>query len=127
MNNMMRKLVLAALLFVLSAASSAQVMTVQNLKELSEQGSEGERAAVAYVNGAVDGMVGLDFIFQKERNAKPEFCKFSEAKRSGNPIKHPAYRTKELIASWERAGYPMDTPAVDFVLAFLTAQYGCKK
>jgi hypothetical protein len=46
---------------------------------------------------------------------------------AGKPIRHPAYKTKELVAAWERQGYPMHTSVVDFVLAYMTQQYGCKK
>lgn len=110
---------------LLSLPSHADVMTVGQLEKLIQSGPSGEVAAVAYVNGAVDGMVGLDFLHQKERGSKPEFCRFRDARLKGRPLPHPAYRTKELVAAWKKQGKPMDTPAVDFVLAFLSGQYGC--
>lgn len=120
------QLVFLIALFI-SFAARADVMTVGQLRDMVQSGGAGELAAVAYVNGAVDGMVGLDFLHQKERGSKPEFCKFRDARLRGKPLPHPAYRTKELLAAWEKQGQSMDTPAVDFVLAFLSAQYGCAK
>lgn len=120
-----------SILFVLTIATScvakADVMTVRQLKELIDEGSAGKAIAVAYVNGTVDGMVGLDFAQQNEGKRYPEFCKFRDARIKGEPLKNPAYRTEELVRAWENSGQSMDVPAADFVLAFLTAQYGCAK
>lgn len=125
----MKYLIMLVLITTLiySSLATADVMTVKQLKEMIDKGPVGKAVAVAYVNGAVDGMVGLDFLKQKERGDKPEFCKFGDAKVNKTPLRNPAYRTEDLVNAWEKDGAPMDTPAVDFVLAFLSAQYGCKK
>jgi hypothetical protein len=121
----MRTGLVTVFLVIFATPAYSQLMTVQNLKELLAKGHEGEVAATAYVQGTVDGMLALDSLHQKEKALPSEFCKFKASFQKGRPETHPAYRTKELVAAWERQGLPMQTLAVDFVLAFMTAQYGC--
>ena len=117
----------AVILLAWSAVASPQLMTVRNLEELIAQGPGGEAVAVGYVQGVIDGMLGMDSLYQKEKRLPPEFCRFFDSYKKGKPERHPAYRTKELVATWKREGAPMDTIAVDMVLAHLSAQYTCKR
>lgn len=110
-----------------STLCSAELMTVKHLKDFIAQGPSGELAATAYVQGVMEGMLGMDSLYQKEKKLKPEFCKFYEAQAQGRPERHPAYHTKQIVAAWEKQGLPMTTLAVDMVLAFMTAQYGCRR
>lgn len=114
-----------AVLFPVSVA--AEMMTVRILKEQFESGAVGEVAAVAYVNGVFDGMIAMDSLAQKEAGAKPQWCVLEAAKRSGEPVRHPAFQTGEFLRAWEKQGKNMDTIGPDFVLAILDDFYGCKK
>lgn len=114
-----------SLFFPISAA--AEMMTVRMLKEQFESGAVGEVAAVAYVNGVFDGMIAMDSLAQKETGAKPQWCALEAARRSGKPVRHPAFQTREYLRAWERQGKNMDTIGPDFVLAILDDFYGCKK
>lgn len=126
MNVNLFRVVIITMLCAFSFGVRAEMMTVQDLKKFLAKGEAGELAATSYVNGVVDGMLGLDSLHQKERKTPKEFCRFYEAQKAGKPIRHPAYRTRELVNAWEKQGHPMNTLAVDFVLAFMTAQYGCE-
>ena len=116
---------IASIFFVQS--TFADLMTVKDLDDLIARGATGEVAAVSYVQGVVDGMLGIDSLHQKERHTPPEFCRFFDSYKRGKPETHPAYRTKEIVAAWKQQGAPMSTPAVDMVLAYLSAQYSCKR
>lgn len=102
-------------------------MSVKHLKDFIAQGPSGELTATAYVQGVMEGMLGMDSLYQKEKKLKPEFCRLYEAHAQGRPERHPAYRTKEIVAAWEKQGLPMTTTAVDMVMVFMTAQYGCRR
>lgn len=104
--------------------ASAEFMTVQQLKDQIARGAIGEAAAVAYFHGAVDGMLAMDSLAQKQ-GAKAQWCKFEQAKRTGKPLQHPAFRTKEFVLLWEKEGQNMQTIAPDFVLSVLDNVYGC--
>ena len=125
----MKRMLLLPPLFLLAwcPVATAQLMSVKHLKDFIAQGPNGELTATAYVQGVTEGILGMDSLYQKEKKLPPEFCKFYEASAQGKPIRHPAYRTKEIVAAWEKQGLPMTTPAVDMVLAFMTSQYGCKR
>ena len=121
---MNKKIITLALMFCTTI--KAELMTVQHLKDLLNSGHAGEVAAVSYVNGAVDGLLAMDSLNNKEKNIPLEFCKLHEAGKSGNPlIKHPAYRTREIVEEWERLKEPMNFLAIDLVLSYLTSQYSC--
>jgi hypothetical protein len=38
-----------------------------------------------------------------------------------------ARQVQQLVAAWEKQGRPMNTLAVDMVLSFMTAEYGCMR
>lgn len=100
-------------------------MTVQQLKDLIRQGEIGEVVAVSYTQGVVDGLLGMESLRKKERNAKLDFCGIREAYNNNNPIRHPAFETKNIVKRWEQSGRPMNALAVDMVLVYLTDEYGC--
>jgi hypothetical protein len=123
------KLLGAAILFsylVLFASTptqvSAEVMTVQQLRDLIDKGMSGEALATSYFQGVVEGMFAMDSLRKKERGAKYDFCKIYG---NNKPIRHPAYETKRLVKLWESRGYSMSTLAPDMILMYLTRQYGC--
>lgn len=123
----MRKL-LVILSMLLVQRASAQLMTVKDLDDMVTRGGKpGEVAAVAYVQGVMDGMIGMDSLHQKEQHTPPEFCRFSESYKHGKPELHPAFRAKEIISAWKQDGYPMNTLAVDMILTYLSSEYGCKR
>jgi hypothetical protein len=123
----MTQLLAAILLLVCSSFASGQLMSVKDLKDLIARGPDGELGATSYVQGVVDGMLGMDAVNQKEKKLPAEFCRFLESYKRGKPERHPAYRTKQLVTAWEKEGFSMNAPAVDMVLSFMTSQYGCKR
>ena len=125
----MKRILLFGTFFLVGWCSiaNAQLMSVKHLKDFIAQGSNGELTATAYVQGVMEGMLGMDSLYQKEKKLPPEFCRFFEAYTQGKPQRHPAYRTKEIVAAWEKQGLPMTTSAVDMILAFMTSQYGCTR
>ena len=106
--------------------ASAEIMSIGQVAGLMDRGAAGEVAAVSYVNGLVDGIMGMEALHNKEKGVPFEFCKIQEAHASGTPIQHPAFETKEIIRLWKQSGQPMDTLAVDVILGYLTWKYGCK-
>jgi hypothetical protein len=122
----MKKFLAVLIIMLFPAAAHAELMTVNMLKEMLQKGSIGELAATTYVQGVVDGMLGMDSVLQKEGKMPPEFCGIHGPSSSGIPIQHPAYHTRPLVSSWERQGYPMDAPAVDMVLSYMTKQFSRK-
>ena len=117
---------IALALGAISTQAEARLMTVGDLQSLIQKGPKGEAAAVAYVQGAVAGLLGMDSMLQKEQGTDPAFCGIADIKQKGGSIPNPAKHTKQLVASWRRQGVkPMSTSAVDMVIAYLTAQYGC--
>ena len=107
--------------------SNADMFTVGQLRDLIQQGEAGETIAVSYVQGVVDGMIGLDSALHIEKGIPYDFCKFHESFKQGKPEKHPAFKTKWLVSGWEKQGFPMNKPAIDMVINYLDANYGCKK
>jgi hypothetical protein len=118
-------LLLAGLLIALPA--QAELMTVKHLKDLLGAGKAGEAAAVSYVQGVTDGMLGMELLHKKERGTPPEFCKLHEASAKGQPMQHPAYQTKNIVRAWERSKQPMDTLVVNMIVMYLSAKYGCSQ
>jgi len=107
---------------IATGAASAEVMTVSQLREMLARGDQGELVATAYMQGVMDGMIGMDALNQNEYGRPLEFCELHDVQR---PVRHPAYHTEELVTAWERSGHPMEAPVVDLVLSYFTAQYGC--
>lgn len=122
--NIIRTIVALMALFLTDAAS-AEIMTVQQLKDLLGRGETGQLAVAAYFQGAVDGLLAMDSLDHAETGEPYEFCKIFEARKSGTPIEHPAYKAAELVRAWEREGYSMTVPAVDMVLSYLSSHYSC--
>lgn len=118
-------LLLAGLLIALPA--QAELMTVKQLKDLLGAGKAGEAAAVSYVQGVTDGMLGMESLHKKERGTPLEFCKLHEASAKGQPMQHPALQTKNIVGAWERSKQPMNTLVVDMMLMYLSAKYGCSQ
>lgn len=118
-----KALLFSAMFWAVSA--QAEVMTIGQVKKLLNSGKTGEAAAIAYVQGITDGMLGMEALHHKEKGLPFEFCKFQEAHKLGKPILHPAYQTRKIVEAWEREKQPMSTIMVDVMLMYLTAQYGC--
>lgn len=116
-------LLLAGLLTVLPA--QAELMTMRQLKDMLGASKAGEAAAVSYVQGVTDGMLGIESLHNKEHRTPLEFCKLHEASAKGQPMQHPALQTRNIVAAWERSKKPMDTLVVDVMLMYLSAKYGC--
>lgn len=114
-------------LSLISTSASAQLMTVGQLKEMLSKGPQGELAATAYVQGVVDGMLGMESLHNKERGTPFEFCRLHDAKKNGKQVRHPAQYTPQLVSAWEKERKTMDTLAVDMVLSFLSSQYSCRQ
>lgn len=115
---------LTTILFISFTAqtSYAEIMTVEQLRNMiSKQGQVGEVAATSYFQGVVEGMMAMEAMRRNGLMRDKEFCKLFDAVNT----QHPAYRTKQVIAAWEREGKPMETIAPDMVLSFLSSQYGC--
>src|SRR5690606_7341406 len=108
--------VLATVCMLATGAASAEVMTVTQLREMLERGDQGDLAATAYMQGVMDGMIGMDALNHNQYGRPFEFCGLQDVQR---PVRHPAYRTEELVRAWEVAGYPMEVPVVDLVLSLL--------
>ena len=119
-------LVLCGLLFGISTAQG-EVLTVQQVKQLLQSGQQGEVAAIAYVQGVMDGMLAMEHLNRSKSMPSREFCKLIEAEASGRPLPHPAFKTKEIIAAWEREGRPTKTIIPEVVLSYFDAQFGCAK
>ncbi len=118
--------ILLLILAFFSPITHAELMKVQDLRGLLDLGEGGEAIVTAYVQGVIEGMVGLDSLRKKERNSPYDFCKMHADLGKGQPAQeHPASKARFLVITWEKNGYPMDTLAVDMVLAFMTQKYGC--
>ena len=117
----MKRLFTFVLLLCCATPAAAEMMTVQHLKDMIAKGGDGEAAAVGYIQGVVDGMLGMDALHQKERGTPREFCGFGGA----NAPRHPAYYTKQLVVAWEQQQRAMNTLAVDMALAYLSARHAC--
>lgn len=131
MKNSRKQLSSVAAGLVMSLAMSPSIsaesfMTVGQLKDMIDQGPAGKVAAVAYVQGTVDGLLGMDSLLKKELGKKPEFCKFFEMGERGS-VEHPATKTEFLVIKWEESGQRMNTLAVDMLIMYMTAQYGCPR
>ena len=122
----MGKIIILLLSVVCSTSVYAELMTVKDIKEMLQDGDRGELSAISYVQGIVDGMLGMDTLHHKEKQIPYEFCKLHAAYVNGVPERHPAFQTKKLVAAWEKQGYPMSALMVDMILTYMTDQYGCK-
>lgn len=104
----------------------ADLMTVKDLKVMIASGDAGKSAAIGYVQGVVEGMIGMDSLYHKEKGLPYEFCKLHPL---SNPkvktIEHPAFQTEKIVNAWENQKQPMETQAVDMILMWLTGSYGC--
>lgn len=113
-------------LVAVSTQAQARLMTVGDLQNLIDKGPKGEAAAVAFVQGTVEGLLGMDSMLQKEQDTDPAFCGVADLKAEGRSMPRVASHTKQLVAAWKQQGVkPMSTPAVDMVVAYLEGQYGC--
>jgi hypothetical protein len=117
----------AILWLALSSSANAEILTVQQVKELHDRDAVGKVAATSYSTGVFDGLLAMEALRRTERGEATEFCGVYDAHRRGQPIRHPAFRTRELIREWERQGRSMELPYHDLALNFLSATYGCKK
>ena len=110
--------------FLLPMPSNAEQMTVDQMKlMLDEKGKLGELGATSYVHGVVDGLIAMESMRRNGSIRPKEFCRVFDA---GAPAEHPAFRTREIVMAWQKAGKPMSTSAVDVVLSFMSGEYGCR-
>jgi hypothetical protein len=109
----------------ISIAATDDVMTVAQVKVLLNSTEKNQAMATAYMQGLVEGMLGLASAQAKEQEAPKEFCGFFALVEQGEKVRHPAHGINQTINAWERAGFPMQAPAVDLVLSYLEGQYGC--
>jgi hypothetical protein len=123
--NIMRSILLALLLSAAAITAQAQLMTIQQLKDLLQRGTLGELGATSYVQGVVDGMLAMETMRRNGSIRPREFCKLMDAIDAKQKIGHPSSETKQVVEAWERTGKPMDTIAVDVVLSYLSGRYGC--
>ena len=110
-----------------TSLTQAEVMNVEQVKELLKRGELGEISAIAYVQGVMDGMIAMEYLNRSKSTPSQEFCKLIDANAAGRPIQHPAFKTKEIVAAWEREGRPMTTIIPDVVLSYFDKQFGCPK
>jgi hypothetical protein len=107
------------------AEASGDLMTVAQVKVLLNSTEKDQAMAAAYMQGLVEGMLGLASAQAKEQKAPTEFCGFFALVKRGEKFQHPAYGINQTINAWERAGLPMQAPAADLVLSYLEGQFGC--
>lgn len=107
------------------APAKADLMTVGQLKGLLDQGDIGELIVTSYIQGVIDGMLAMETMHIRDHETPQEWCRLSDAARAGKPLRHPAFRAVEMVGAWERAGQPLDVIAIDMVLSFMDANYGC--
>ena len=107
---------------VTAYADPMRLMTVADLKRLSERGSAGELAATAYVQGAVEAYLNMDAIVSTQEKLEPMFCEFTQAYKAG--VEHPARLAPAMIAKWEAEQMGMDKPAMQMVRMYLLVKFG---
>ncbi|HZH08938.1 MAG TPA: hypothetical protein VEZ24_01065 [Microvirga sp.] len=100
-------------------------MTINQVKELLGKGQLGELAATSYSQGVFDGLLAMEYLRRAETGEAREFCGIIDAERTGQPVNHPAFRTRELVLAWEKQGRSMAVGFPDLALNYLSAQYGC--
>ncbi|GHE22833.1 hypothetical protein [Halomonas urumqiensis] len=116
---------LTIIAILISFDSSAEMMTVQEVKDYYHGGMSEELIATSYSQGVFDGMIAMEGARRNEGKGGNEFCDLFEREQNDNPIRHPAYRTEQLIEDWQEGGYPMDAPFADLAISYLSGQYGC--
>lgn len=79
----------------------------------------------SYSQGVFDGLISMEAARRHEGKGGDELCGIFEAYEQGESIRHPAYRTEELIEAWESHGRDMGAPFGDLALSYLSGQYGC--
>jgi hypothetical protein len=121
------KVVAALALTAVHAAAYAdpmRLMTVSDLKRLSERGKGGEIAATAYVQGAVEAYLNMDAIVSNGNPANAMFCDFTAAYKAG--VEHPAKLAPAMIAKWEAEQMGMEKPAMQMVRMYLMVKFGSR-
>lgn len=107
--------------------AQAEIMSVQQVRDLLNNGKTGELAATAYAQGVFDGLIAMEYLRRTETGEAKEFCKLIDAYKLGTPIQHPAFMTKALVAAWEKQGRSMSTGFPDLAINYLSGTYGCPK
>jgi hypothetical protein len=100
-------------------------MTVQQIKDFYNAGKFEETLATSYSQGVFDGLISIEGARRNEGKCGDELCGFFEIAENGGQIRHPSYRTEELVEKWELEGYPMDVPFTDLAISYMTKRYGC--
>ena len=109
-----RALSLSSLLLVTTCGlSHADVITVQQVKDLLEKGEIGELSATSYSQGVFDGLIAMEYLKRTETGEAKEFCILIDAAKAGHPV--------------VRQGRKMDAVFSDLALNFLSKNYGCRK
>jgi len=62
-------------------AAHAEVMTVQQVYGLLQQGKKGKAAAISYAQGVFDGMLAMESLRRQQTGEEHEFCKFFDTNR----------------------------------------------
>jgi hypothetical protein len=117
-------LVLCGLLLGINAAQG-EVLNVHQVKKLLDSGQQGEVAAIAYVQGVMDGMLAMEHLNRTKSMPSREFCKLIDAEASGRPLPHPAFKTKENNRSLGAGGPTYDNNHSEVVLSYFDKQFGC--
>jgi hypothetical protein len=111
--------------YLVSFGLSAEMMTVQQVKDYYNGGLSEKLIATSYSQGVFDGMIAIEGARRNEGRGGDEFCGLFDRERNDNPIRHPAYQAEKLIGDWQDEGYSMDAPFADLAISYLTMEYGC--
>lgn len=111
--------------FFISQGASAELMSVSDIKGFFAQGDQGRTIGVSYSQGVFDGLISMEGARRHEGRGGDEFCGLFDAYERGEQVRHPAYRTEELIDAWEQHGRDMEAAFGDLALSHLSGQYGC--
>ena len=124
----MLRFILPSLLcgILFSPISSAEILTVKNIKDLIHKGEAGEQIAAVYADGVTAGLISMASLQRTETGVLTEFCGYFDAHEKGRPLPNPALHVKALVSAWERKGRNMDDLFVDLMINYMSAQYGCK-
>lgn len=122
---MKNKRILLIALLVASFSASAEMMTVQQIKDFYNGREIKEALATSYSQGVFDGLISIEGVRRSEGKGGDELCGFFDIAEKGGQIRHPGYRTEELIEKWEHNGYPMDVPFTDLAISYMSKRYGC--
>nr|WP_156889298.1 hypothetical protein [Halomonas sp. 1513] len=125
MTHMPKAICLALTTFFISQSATAELMSVKDVKDFFSQGDQGRTIGVSYSQGVFDGLISMEGARRHEGKDGEEFCGLFDAYERGEPVRHPAYRTEELIDAWEQHGRDMEAAFGDLALSYLSGQYGC--